>query len=87
MLTVGALELAVLATVSASRSHALAASGHSAAASLAGGYHLAFWIAAALVLGAIAVAVTMLGPEVQSTAASRGEHEASDADLTFAKAR
>jgi EmrB/QacA subfamily drug resistance transporter len=51
----GALGLAVLATLSASRTKALAASGHSSASALTGGYHLAFWIAAALVLGAIAV--------------------------------
>jgi EmrB/QacA subfamily drug resistance transporter len=55
----GALGLAVLATVSASRSRALAASGHGPAVSLTGGYHLAFWIATVLVAAAIAVAVTM----------------------------
>ena len=59
----GALGLAVLATVSASRAVALSASGHSAAASLTGGYRLAFWIAAGLVVAAIAVAVTVLRPE------------------------
>jgi MFS family permease len=58
----GALGLAVLATVSASRTGALSASGHSAAAALTGGYHLAFWIAAGLVVAAIAVAVTVLRP-------------------------
>jgi EmrB/QacA subfamily drug resistance transporter len=51
----GALGLAVLATLSASRSKHLTAAGHSSASALTGGYHLAFWIAAALVAGAIAV--------------------------------
>jgi hypothetical protein len=51
----GALGLAVLATLSASRSAHLSAQGHSSAAALTGGYHLAFWVAAALVAGAIVV--------------------------------
>jgi EmrB/QacA subfamily drug resistance transporter len=58
----GALGLAVLATISASRSHALVAAGRSGADSLVGGYHLAFWIAAVLVLGAVVVALTVLEP-------------------------
>ena len=56
----GALGLAVLATVSAGRTGALAARGEGTAAALTGGYHLAFWIAAGLVAAAIAVAGTML---------------------------
>jgi EmrB/QacA subfamily drug resistance transporter len=59
----GALGLAVLATLSATRSHQLLASGHSAASALTGGYHLAFLIGAVLVLAAIAVAVTVLKQE------------------------
>ena len=51
----GALGLAVLATLSASH-----AGDHPTAASLTGGYHVAFWIAAALVAAATAVAVTVL---------------------------
>jgi EmrB/QacA subfamily drug resistance transporter len=45
----GALGLAVLATLSTSRSNHLLHAGHSRAAALTGGYHLAFWIAVALV--------------------------------------
>ena len=45
----GALGLAVLATLSTSRSDALLERGESAASALTGGYHLAFWIAAGLV--------------------------------------
>jgi MFS family permease len=56
----GALGLAVLATLSASHTHALSRAGDSTQAALTGGYHLAFWIAAALVACAIAVAATAL---------------------------
>ena len=53
----GALGLAVLATLADSRSRTLSRHGLSAAAALTGGYHLAFWIAAALVACAIAIVV------------------------------
>jgi EmrB/QacA subfamily drug resistance transporter len=56
----GALGLAVLATLADSRSRALRDAGESAAQALTGGYHLAFWIATALVAGALAVAVAAL---------------------------
>jgi MFS family permease len=59
----GALGLAVLATVSASRSNALIAHGRPVALALADGYHLALWIAFGLVVAAIAVAATVLRPE------------------------
>jgi len=42
----GAIGLAVLATLSATRTSHLLAQGHSHASALTGGYHLAFWIAA-----------------------------------------
>jgi EmrB/QacA subfamily drug resistance transporter len=58
----GALGLAVLATLSVSRSDSLLAGGESHAAALTGGYHLAFWIAAALVIAALAVALATLRP-------------------------
>jgi len=56
----GALGLAVLATLSATRSDSLAASGHSTAVALTGGYHLAFLIGFALVVAAIVVAFAVL---------------------------
>jgi EmrB/QacA subfamily drug resistance transporter len=59
----GALGLAVLATLSTSRSDDLVKQGKSTAAALTGGYHLAFWIAAGLVVAAIVVAATVLKPE------------------------
>jgi sugar phosphate permease len=62
----GAIGLAVLATVSASRTGDLVAGGHSAAAALTSGYHLAFLIAAGLVAAAIAVTLLVLEPQQQS---------------------
>jgi EmrB/QacA subfamily drug resistance transporter len=59
----GALGLAVLATISGSRSDDLVARGESAAAALTGGYHVAFWIGAALIGAAIVVALAVLQPE------------------------
>jgi EmrB/QacA subfamily drug resistance transporter len=56
----GALGLAVLATLSASRSDALLGAGEPVAAALTSGYHLAFWIGAALVGLALVVAGTVL---------------------------
>jgi EmrB/QacA subfamily drug resistance transporter len=58
-----ALGLAVLATVSATRTESLLADGDSTVTALTGGYRLAFVIAAALVVGAIAVAAVVLRPE------------------------
>jgi EmrB/QacA subfamily drug resistance transporter len=59
----GALGLAVLATLSTSRSADLAAQGQSTAAALTGGYHLAFWIGAALVLAAIVAGLAVVQPD------------------------
>jgi EmrB/QacA subfamily drug resistance transporter len=56
----GAIGLAVLATLSATRSEDLIAGGSSQAVALTDGYHLAFLIGAALVAVAIAVALTVL---------------------------
>jgi EmrB/QacA subfamily drug resistance transporter len=59
----GALGLALLATLSASRTAHLSAQGYPNAAALTSGYHLAFWIAAALTAAAIAVVpVVLRGP-------------------------
>ncbi len=56
----GALGLAVLATLSSTRSHHLASSGHTQDAALLSGYHLAFWIAAGLITVAVVTAATLL---------------------------
>jgi len=58
----GALGLAVLATVSASRSSSLIAQHQPAAAALIDGYHLAFWIACALVATAAGIGALVLRP-------------------------
>jgi EmrB/QacA subfamily drug resistance transporter len=56
----GALGLAVLATLSTSRTNHLLADGESSASALTGGYHLAFAIAAGLVVAAIVVSAAVL---------------------------
>ena len=71
----GALGLAVLATVSASRTSALIAHGRPAAAALTDGYHLAFWIAFGLVLAAMAVAATVLRVSPGSAGAGEAQGE------------
>jgi MFS family permease len=58
----GALGLAVLATLSTTRTATLSARGASNAVALTDGYHLAFTIAAALVLSAIVTGVAFLRP-------------------------
>jgi EmrB/QacA subfamily drug resistance transporter len=57
-----ALGLAVLATLSASRTTELAEGGEPTAAALTGGYHLAFWIGAALTAVGLVLALTVLRP-------------------------
>ena len=77
----GALGLAVLATVSSTRTSNLLDSGASNASALTSGYHLAFLIGAALVTVAIIVAVTVLEPteraeeRATSDAQARGEQQ------------
>jgi hypothetical protein len=56
----GALGLAILASLAASRTDTLSASGESALASLNGGYHLAFLVGAAFALVAAAIGATFL---------------------------
>ena len=56
----GALGLALLATLSASRTERLAAEGEPAASALLGGYHLAFGLSAGLLVLALAVGVIYL---------------------------
>jgi EmrB/QacA subfamily drug resistance transporter len=56
----GALGIAVLGTLAASRTSSLAADGASTAAALTGGYHLAFELAAGAVVVGIVLALTVL---------------------------
>ena len=70
-----ALGLAVLATLSATRTENLIADGADAAAAQVSGYHVAFWIGAALVAAAIAVAAFVVKPV---EAPSHGEEPEAD---------
>ena len=62
----GALGLAVLATLSTTRSNHLLDGGQATASALTSGYHLAFLIGAVLVVAAIVVAATVIQPEEQA---------------------
>jgi MFS family permease len=87
----GAIGLAVLATLSATRSGHPAGGGQPSAAALTSGYHLAFFIGAGLILAAVAVAVAVLQapvhaeaeagaqPDAAPSGASRGEPAYSEA--------
>jgi MFS family permease len=59
----GALGLAVLATLATTRSAELGAAGEPLAAALTGGYHLAFALAALLMIVAILIAVFVVPPD------------------------
>ena len=56
----GALGLAVLASLAAGHSEALAAAGESTATALNGGYHLAFWVGAGCALLAAALGALLI---------------------------
>ena len=62
----GALGLAVLATLSATRSDNLIEDGEATASALTSGYHLAFLIGAGLVVAAIVVALVVLESKPQA---------------------
>jgi EmrB/QacA subfamily drug resistance transporter len=69
----GALGLAVLATLSTTRTANMLAGGESPASALTGGYHLAFLIGAGLVLAAVAIAAVVLEPAPRAQAAAESE--------------
>ncbi|HKH14308.1 MAG TPA: MFS transporter [Solirubrobacterales bacterium] len=71
----GALGLAVLATLSATRSDDLIASGQPTAAALTSGYHLAFLIGAILIVAALVVGLTVLQDEEKAAEAAGDAHE------------
>jgi MFS family permease len=78
----GALGLAILATLSSSHSRHLEAQGRSSAAALVGGYHLAFWTAAALTAAALAIV-----PAVSSPAVGRDSRRARESDAVDVRER
>ena len=70
----GALGLAVLATLAASHTDKLKASGQSAAEALNGGYHLGYLVAAGLTFVALLIAALVLRqPAGEQAAATEGE--------------
>jgi EmrB/QacA subfamily drug resistance transporter len=73
----GALGLAVLATLSATRSDNLIAGGESTAAALTSGYHLAFLIGAILIVAAVVIGLTVLQDE-EKAAEAAGETQAQE---------
>jgi hypothetical protein len=77
----GALGLAVLATLANTRSQTLAAAGHSTTDALVGGYHLAFWIAAAALVAALAVGAALLTKPSTPTMEGTGDEAADAEDL------
>jgi hypothetical protein len=76
---------AVLATLSTTRTSHLLAQGHSQASALVGGYHLAFWIAAGLVVAAIVVALTVLQPEERAEAEVATEAPQTGAEQVYSE--
>jgi EmrB/QacA subfamily drug resistance transporter len=70
----GALGLAVLATLSATRSADLIAAGKPTDVALTSGYHLAFLIGAGLMVVAMVIVVTVLRPEARPAEHERSEH-------------
>jgi MFS family permease len=80
----GALGLAVLATLSSTRSQDLRAAGHDAASALTGGYHLAFWIGAGLIALAVLVALTVIQPAPAGAGAHGAEPAPSEPALSEA---
>ncbi len=73
-----AVGLAVLATLSATRSESLIQNGKFTAAALTEGYQLSFLIGAGLVVAAIVVAVTVLQPERRAMKEVQAEVEPAD---------
>ncbi len=74
-----ALGLAILATLSTSRTGQLIAAGQSAAVALSGGYHLTWAISAGLVVISIVLAATLLQSE--TAAAAEGSTERAESAL------
>jgi EmrB/QacA subfamily drug resistance transporter len=69
----GALGLAVLASIAASRTHTLSAAGHPQASALTGGYHLAFLVGGVFALLAAALGGALLRVTMQMPGHELGE--------------
>jgi MFS family permease len=70
----GALGLAVLASLAASRTNSLTSSGHSHLTSLVGGYHLAFLVGAAFALAAAVLGGALLREQPRAAHETVGEY-------------
>jgi EmrB/QacA subfamily drug resistance transporter len=83
----GALGLAVLATLSTTRTETLLASGEPTASALTDGYQLAFLIGAGLVTAAIAVAISVLRPEaVEAEQVAAAEPKSVEGEPAYSEA-
>jgi EmrB/QacA subfamily drug resistance transporter len=82
----GAIGLAVLATLSATRTDNLIADGESTASALTSGYHLAFLIGAGLVVAAIAVALAVIEPVEQPAHDEAADSEAVGREPAYSEA-
>ena len=81
----GALGLAVLATLSTTRTEHLREAGSSFASALNGGYHLAYLIGATLVLASLVITVVVLKP-VQQPQAAAGDERAPSGEPAYSEA-
>src|SRR3954467_1234975 len=77
----GALGLAIIATLAASRSDHLRETGHSVSAALNSGYHLGYVVAAGLTLVALIIAATVLRDRGEAAVANQDEREAAYAEV------
>ena len=82
----GAIGLAVLATLATERTDGLVADGESSLSALNAGYHLAYLIGAALIVGAIAAATIILDPRTVAEERDRGEAEPARREPAYSEA-
>jgi EmrB/QacA subfamily drug resistance transporter len=82
----GAVGLAVLATLSSTRTDSLLADGERTAEALTGGYRFAFVVAAAIVAAAIVVAATVLRSEQRAAAELEAQAEPAAGDAAYSEA-
>jgi EmrB/QacA subfamily drug resistance transporter len=82
----GALGLAVLATLSTTRTDNLLASGESTSSALTSGYQLAFVIATGLVVAAVGLALTVLPSETPAVEEVGAEPEPVEAEPAYSEA-
>ncbi|MBA3301073.1 MAG: MFS transporter [Thermoleophilaceae bacterium] len=82
----GALGLAVLATLSSTRTETLRDAGDAVAEGLNGGYHLAYLIGAGLVVVALVIAVTVLEPGRRGEAGLAPDADSPEARPAYSEA-